>query len=128
MRACNTQHACYWYTLTGRSGKEKVKVTDGNDTEEYSLTTPVTLSTSSSKVYIDFTNDKGDRDVWFDFRRNPVESLGWLTAGDIEHTTAWSGWKCGTSKENKRCGMVRDQGLFKWGGVYKVKFDSSVTG
>jgi len=127
MRACNTEKDCFWYTLTGRSGKEKVKVTDGNNTEEYSLTIPVTLSTSSSKVFIDFTNDKSDRDVWFDFRRNPDESLGWLTTGTIRHTNK-SEWKCGTSKENKRCGQVNDQGLLKWGGVYEVKFDSSVTG
>jgi len=127
-RDCNTDE-CFWYTLTGRSGKEEVRVTDGNSVREFKLSTPVTLGSNGPSVEIEFKNDGKDKDVWFDFRRasdvtdNP--NLDYLTAGDIVFDKAWDDWKCGSNNENKRCAFVRT-GRFEWNGKYDVTFDGSV--
>lgn len=127
MRTCN-ETPCFWYTLTGRTGQEEVEVIDGNDRHEFKLSTPQTLGTTR-QITIDFKNDKGDRDVWFNFRNAATasgdSSLNWVTTGEIVHQTKWSGWKCGSSNESKSCKDVR-AGYLKWGGKYTVTFDGSV--
>jgi len=58
----------YHYILRGTTGKEKVSITDGKKTKEYSLENELELYAVNSKIIIDYTNDEccmPDRNVMF---------------------------------------------------------------
>jgi len=104
------------FRLRGRTGEEQVAVRVDDNVATHKLTK--SWQTFSFDVpadgiyYVDFTNDGGTRDVYFEnvFPRRSA----------VSHPGNWPRWNCGSESENIRCGKVRS-GTFAWGGRYSVQ-------
>jgi len=110
------------FRLRGKTGQELVKIYADNAFSTQSLTT--TWQTFSFNwptdglYYIDFTNDDGGSDVFFEIADQ--------VACDVVHPSNWPAWNCGSQSENLRCDRVRS-GILAWGGIYKIAVQTTVT-
>merc|ERR1719414_2759254 len=103
------------FKLSGRSGKEEVKVTINGVEKTFKVPKSGKwfdeVFPSSGKYSIQFLNDKGnENDVFF------LSSNG----EDIELPARWNDWKCTSSNENEisdHCAAVK-KGRLNWKGEY----------
>jgi len=141
----------YLYTIRGVTGKEKVTVTDGKETNEYELKEEKRLNAKNPKIVIDYTNDEccmPDMNVMFK-PGYPIKKIS--TADNPFPQNFETKWNCSacqdkssrmdlTNKEygdkDDRCWAVREtaddfcdnckilnEGQFCHSGKYTIEFD-----
>jgi len=139
----------FQYTLRGVTGKEKVKITDGKETKEYTLDKVLTLKAINPKIIVDYTNDEcctPDMNVMFK-PTNPIRKIS--TADNPFPQNFETKWNCSACQaesaridlpsrpdKDDRCWAVREtaddfcdnckilnEGQFCHSGKYTIEFE-----
>ena len=107
----------YPFQLRGNQGVEHITIVDGNNSTTYTLSQEWTnFIAVHSTITVEFHNDDGRRDVWFQSE----------VTNEIILESRWSNWNCDIVNENFRCQLVRE-GQFAWNGVYTIDFISNIS-
>jgi len=105
------------FRLRGAMGTESVTINNGEISETIVLSQEwMDFDALSSTITIDFNNDNGPRDVYFE---SNVET-------SIIAERLWPNWNCDSENEGHHCQNVRD-GRFAWGGTYLIAFGEEIT-
>ena len=102
------------FQLKGYSGEEKIKIHLDGAEEEFDLTKEWKSFSypcpANGQFSVEFLYDGITKDVFIQGHESQVTDRL-----PIFHTT--TEWKCGTSNENERCGLLRE-GKLLWDGKY----------
>jgi len=144
-QTCN-DFTCFWYTLEGFWGLEKVKRNDKtitlkkkrkfqtNEIVDWVEVLPYDDAAKESikdmgELYQKMGYDVDSIDSADVENMSPLVTLKWAqnpkntkTTGSIEFPAMWADWNCGIPGESKFCQVVRNGGL-RWAGDYKITFD-----